>query len=184
MEPNKTITTKSGRTLTIRPPAWSDLDQLLTYINSLIAEDTFIIMAGKPVTESEEMEYLISLLKDIRQKQSVSLCVFDGERLIANGQIKKRPRRIAHIGDFGITVAKDYRRDGVGSQLLQMLLNEAGNKLGIKIVVLEVFSNNQPARYIYQKMGFVEFGVLPKSVVHRGEIIDLVLMYKKLDKKL
>jgi ribosomal protein S18 acetylase RimI-like enzyme len=110
----------------------------------------------------------------------VAFYVFDGDRLIANGQIKKRQRRLSHIGDFGITVAKEYRQDGVGSQLMSMLLEEA-KSIGVKIVTLEVFSNNERACYVYKKMGFTEFGILPKSVVHRGETINLIQMYKNND---
>jgi len=177
---SKIIITKSGKTLTVRLPKQTDLHQVLTYINDLIAEDTYIIMSGEPVTELEEMEYLTGLLKDIRQKQAVALYVFDGDKLVANGQIKKRVRRLSHIGDFGITVSKEYRQDGVGSQLMSMLLEEA-KAIGVKIVTLEVFSNNERACHVYQKMGFTEFGVLPKSVVHRGETINLIQMYKNND---
>jgi len=176
----KIITTKSGKILTARPPEQTDLHQVLTYINELIAEDTYIIMSGEPVTELEEKDYLTNLLKEVSQKQAVALYVFDDDKLVANGQIKKRPRRLSHIGDFGITVSKEYRQDGVGSQLMTMLL-KAAKEIGVKIVTLEVFSNNERACHVYQKMGFTEFGVLPKSVVHRGEIIDLVQMYKKDD---
>ena len=176
----KIITTKSGKILTARPPEQTDLHQVLTYINELIAEDTYIIMSGEPVTELEENSYLTTLLKEISQKQAVAFYVFDGDKLVANGQIKKRVRRLSHIGDFGITVAKGYRQDGAGSQLMKMLLGEA-KKIGVKIVTLEVFSNNERACHVYQKMGFTEFGVLPKSVVHRGETINLIQMYKNND---
>jgi len=179
MQP-KTIITKSGKTLTVRLPEQADLDQVLTYINDLIAEDTYIIMSGEPVTELEENSYLTTLLKEISQKQAVAFYVFDGDKLVANGQIKKRVRRLSHIGDFGITVAKEYRQYGVGSQLMAILLEEA-KAIGVKIVTLEVFSNNERACHVYQKMGFTEFGVLPKSVVHRGETINLIQMYKNND---
>lgn len=59
MQP-KTIITKSGKTLTVRLPKQADLNQALIYINNLIAEDTYIVMSGEPVTESEEREYLSS----------------------------------------------------------------------------------------------------------------------------
>mgnify|MGYP001587957137 CR=1 FL=1 len=175
---NRTIVTKSGKTLAVRLPGQADLQQVLTYINDLIVEDTYIIMSGQPVTESEEKSYLTTLLKEIDQKQAVAFYAFDGDKLVANGQIKKRVRRLSHIGDFGVTVAKDYRQDGVGSQLMAMLLEEA-KAIGVKIVVLEVFSNNERACHVYQKMGFTEFGALPKSVVHRGETINLIQMYKR-----
>jgi len=175
----KTIITKSGKALAVRPPKPADLNQTLIYINDLVAEDTYIAMSGNPVTESEERRYLTGLLKEIRQKQAIALYVFDGDKLVANSQIKKRLRRLSHIGDFGITVAKDYRQDGVGSRLMAILLEEARTKIGVKIVTLEVFSNNEHARYVYKKMGFTEFGILPKSVIHRGKVVDLIQMYKK-----
>ena len=179
MQP-KTIITKSGKKLTVRLPEQTDLNQVLTYINDLIAEDTYIIMSGEPVTEAEEKNYLTGLIKSINSQEAVCLYVFDGDKLVANGQIKKRVRRLSHLGDFGITVAKEYRQDGVGSQLMSILLEEA-KTIGVKIVTLEVFSNNDRACYVYKKMGFTEFGVLPKSVVHREETINLIQMYKKND---
>lgn len=162
----------------VGPPKAADLDQVLIFINDLIAEDTYIVMSGEPMTKPEEKKYLTGLLEDVRQKQAVALYVFDGDKLVANGQIKKRPRRLAHIGDFGISVAKNYRSDGVGSQLMAMLLKKAKTEIGVKTVTLEVFSNNRRGCYIYQKMGFREFGVLPKSIMHRGKIIDLIHMYQ------
>lgn len=166
--------------MTIRLPEQTDLHRVLTYINDLIAEDTYIIMSGEPVTEPDEKKYLTGLIKNIKTQETVCLYVFDGDKLVANGQIKKRQRRLSHIGDFGITVSQEYRQDGIGSQLMNILLEEA-KVIGIKIVVLEVFSNNERACYVYKKMGFTEFGVLPKSVVHRGETINLIQMYKKND---
>lgn len=183
MELSKRIVSKSGKTLTVRLPEQSDLQRVLVYINDLIAEDTYIIMSGKPVTETEEKNYLTGLIKNINAKEEVCLYIFDGDKLVANGQIKKRVRRLSHIGDFGITVAREYRQDGVGSQLMAMLLEEA-KSIGVKIVVLEVFSNNQRACHVYKKMGFTEFGVLPKSVVHRGETINLIQMYKKVSEEI
>lgn len=179
----KTIITKSGKTLTVRLPEQRDLSEVLAYINDLIAEDTYIIMSGEPVTETEEKNYLTGLIKNINAKEEVCLYIFDGDKLVANGQIKKRQRRLSHIGDFGITVAREYRQDGVGSQLMAMLLEEA-KSIGVKIVVLEVFSNNQRACHVYKKMGFTEFGVLPKSVVHRGKTINLIQMYKKVSEEI
>ncbi len=174
-----TIRTKSGKTLTIRPLAAEDVDECMRYINILIAEDTFILMSGVPVTRDEEVKWLRGALKDVEDKQVVSLLVFDGQKLVANSSIKKRLRRISHIGDFGITVAKEYRGQGIGKQLMNLVLDDAW-KIGIQIAVLEAFGNNEIACAMYQALGFREFGRLPKSLVYQGKEIDLILMYKRL----
>ena len=174
-----TIHTKSGKTLTVRPPRLTDVDECMRYINTLITEDTFILMSGNPVTRDEEMNWVEGALKDVEHKQAVTLLIFDGEKLIANSSLKKRLRRVSHIGDFGITVAKEYRGQGIGKQLMNLVLEEA-KKIGIQIAVLEAFGNNEIACSMYQKLGFEAFGLLPKSMTFRGELIDLISMYKRL----
>lgn len=174
-----TIHTKSGKMLTVRPLGAEDVDECMRYINTLIAEDTFILMSGNPVTRDEEMKWVEGALKDVEHKQAVTLLIFDGKNLIANSSIKKRPRRVSHIGDFGITVVKEYRGQGVGKQLMNLVLEEA-KKIGIQIAVLEAFGNNEIACSMYQKLGFETFGTLPKSAAFRGELIDLISMYKRL----
>lgn len=174
-----TITTKSGKKFTVRPPRAEDVQQLLTFINTLIAEDTFIVMAGKPVTIDEETEWLRGTLKDIQNRQAITFLVFDRERLIANSGIKKQLRRLSHIGIFGITVAKEYRGDGVGKQLMSLVLAEAKN-IGIEIATLEVFGSNEIACSAYQTLGFTKYGSLQKALTFRGQLIDLHQMYKRL----
>lgn len=174
-----TITTKSGKKLTVRPPRAEDVQQLLTFINTLIAEDTFIVMAGKPVTIEEEADWLRGTLKDIRNREAITLLVFDGEKLVANSGIRKQLRRLSHVGIFGITVAKDYRGDGIGEQLMRLVLKEAKD-IGIEIAVLEVFGSNEIACSVYQALGFTKYGSLPKALTFRGQLIDLHQMYKRL----
>lgn len=174
-----TITTKSGKKFTVRPPRAEDVQQLLTFINTLIAEDTFIVMAGRPVTIEEEGEWLRGTLKDIQNREAITLLVFDGEKLVANSGIRKQIRRLSHIGDFGITVAKEYRGDGVGKQLMSLVLVKAKN-IGIEIATLEVFGNNEIACSAYQSLGFTTYGSLPKALTFQGQLIDLHQMYKRL----
>ena len=41
----KTVRTKKGSTAVIRWIEWSDLDNLLSYANDLVAEDTFVMLS-------------------------------------------------------------------------------------------------------------------------------------------
>ncbi|MBO4770385.1 MAG: ribosomal protein S18-alanine N-acetyltransferase [Clostridia bacterium] len=56
-----------------------------------------------------------------------------------------------------VCVAKEHRRKGIGSLLLESLVNE-GKQLGIKIFNLEVRAENSPAITLYEKHGFTITG--------------------------
>jgi [ribosomal protein S18]-alanine N-acetyltransferase len=52
-----------------------------------------------------------------------------------------------------IFVVEKYRRQGLGTQLIEELLREAQN---YKYIILEVRAGNIPARKLYEKLGFAE----------------------------
>jgi len=56
---------------------------------------------------------------------------------------------------FALHIAVEYRRKGVGSQLLLDFINIAYSK-GMKEVILDVHKDNYPAYRLYKKLGFVE----------------------------
>ena len=58
---------------------------------------------------------------------------------------------IAHITN--IVIKKDCRKLGIGSQLLQELINIC-KELNLKEITLEVNEHNQPAINLYQKFNF------------------------------
>lgn len=52
---------------------------------------------------------------------------------------------------------------------------------GLRLVQLHVFGNNELALRLYEKHGFIEFGRLPDGVLHRGEYVDGIYMYRPVD---
>jgi len=66
-------------------------------------------------------------------------------------------RKLAHQCEFGIIVGKDYRGQGIGTELLKNLIHLAKDKFKIELLHLQVYSEN-PAVHLYTRMGFKEFG--------------------------
>lgn len=85
-----------------------------------------------------------------------------------------------HVGTFGITMAKDFRNKGIGTTLMELVLEEAKKLKDLKIITLGVFGNNPIAKNLYKKLGFVEYGYLPKGIVHKGKFVDHIYMYKEI----
>ncbi|OGN29366.1 MAG: hypothetical protein A3A33_01150 [Candidatus Yanofskybacteria bacterium RIFCSPLOWO2_01_FULL_49_25] len=175
-------TTKKGIDVVIRYPTADDLDEMLRYINILSAEQTFIRFQGEHVTREFEQEFLTSTLEKISKKDMVYLCTVHEGHIIGMAAIEMRGKIEEHIGDFGISIAKDFRNEGIGTLLMNLVLEEAQKNLpNLKICTLTVFGNNHIARQMYKNMGFREFGILPRGALHKGELIDHVYMYKDLD---
>ncbi|HIH45996.1 MAG TPA: GNAT family N-acetyltransferase, partial [Candidatus Nitrosotenuis sp.] len=53
------------------------------------------------------------------------------------------------------------------------------NKIGIKLVKLYVFDSNKRARELYERIGFVAAGVVPKGVYHNKKYKDDIMMIKR-----
>src|SRR3989338_2757071 len=173
--------TKTGRDLIFRYPQEEDLNGLLIYINTLSAEQTFIRFQGEQISHDEEKEYLEKMLKRIKEKKDVHILAFVEDRLVGKGDIRLRDKIDAHVGDFGLTTAKDYRGQGICSLLLEKTIDEAKKNLsGLKIISLGVFGDNGIAIQLYQKHGFKEYGCLPRGVFRKGRLADHIYMYKKI----
>ena len=78
----------------------------------------------------------------------------------------------AHI--MNIAVKKDFRKKGIGSELLKFLIDEAKNKEKI-CITLEVRDDNIPAIEIYKKF---DFDILGKRKKYYNNCNDAIIMTK------
>ncbi|MBI4035875.1 GNAT family N-acetyltransferase [Candidatus Daviesbacteria bacterium] len=166
--------------ITYRYPTKDDLKAVWEYINALSKEQTFILFQGEKITLEVEEKWLEGELKKIKEGKSVQIFAFVGDKLIGVSGITMKDKAERHVGTFGITIAKEFRNKGIGTTLMETVLIEAKKNLkDLKIIILGVFGNNPIAKNLYEKFGFVEFGNLPESILHKGKFIDHIYMYKK-----
>lgn len=85
-----------------------------------------------------------------------------------------RSSELSHVGELGVLVRKEMRGNGVGTALLERSLAEARQQF--EAVYLSVFSANDRARRLYERLGFVSCGRLPRSVKRGDAYFDLDLM--------
>ncbi len=89
--------------------------------------------------------------------------------------------RIAHCGMFGMSVLKEYWGIGVGTSLVDFMLDWAEETDIIKKIELQVRADNKRAIQLYKKMGFVVEGRLRRSIKIAGEYFDTLYMGKVID---
>jgi len=172
--------TKTGKTVTFRYPTIKDVEILKNYINKISAERSFILLQGEQQNLEEEQKWLKSKIESINKKECVFLMAFIENKLVGSSEITLKPLARNHVGSFGITVGIDYRGEGIGKILMDLVVKESiKNIKDLKIIELEVFANNPIAQDLYKKMGFIEFGRLPEGIKHKENFVDAILMYKK-----
>lgn len=173
--------TKKGKAIEVRLPKGDDAKDLLNYFNTLSEERTFIRFQGEQQTLRPEEKYLSDFLKKLKANEAIMLMAFINEELVGVTDIKMKDKVDSHVGVFGITVAKEYRGEGIGRLLMNLVLDEGKKNLkGIKIVSLGCFANNTGACAMYKSFGFKEYGNLPEGIKHKGKYVDHVYFYKKI----
>jgi RimJ/RimL family protein N-acetyltransferase len=74
------------------------------------------------------------------------------------------PGRGRHVANAGFIVAPEWRNRGLG-WLLGALMLDYAKQLGYRGVLFNlVFSENQVARHLWEKLGFRALGVVPEAV--------------------
>lgn len=86
--------------------------------------------------------------------------------LMNHGNLRKK-----HVGVITLMVNSDYQNKGVGSLLMDKLIN-LSESLNIIRLELCVFRDNYKAINLYKKFGFKEEGIKVKSALKNGEYID------------
>lgn len=178
----KTFKTPKGNTITIRYLVRDDLDELLRYINELIAEDTYVLMSGKKQTKKEEERFIKEALHDMSTAQAVTLIAECNNKIIGVTGIKRHKLRKSHVGEPGLSVAKDYRGEGIGTILFSTLISEA-KKIGVRIITLTCFEMNTQAVHVYEKLGFKRVGTVPGALAYKGKFVPELYMYLSLEEK-
>ena len=104
------------------------------------------------------------------------LIALDGDKIIANASLEaSRVLRFSHRSELSITVLKEYWGKGVGSRLMEIMIDFAKEK-GIELIYLEARADNERAISLYKKYGFVKKGEVDKFFKINGEYFGAVIM--------
>lgn len=88
-------------------------------------------------------------------------------------------RHLAHQCEFGIIVGKGNRGKGVGSALLDHLMQMAKNDFSIELLHLQVYAENPAVRF-YKRYGFREFGRQSRWIKENHVYVARVFMERLL----
>ena len=118
-------------------------------------------------------------LKDDPKANDLVLGAFQGSRLAGvaglSFESREKARHKAHL--FGMYVPHAMRKGGIGKALVLSVLEYAQQRAGVKVVQLSVTDGNDAARGLYERCGFVSYGVEPYAVSVGPDFVSKVLMW-------
>lgn len=76
-------------------------------------------------------------------------------------------------GEYYITLGENnYKRKGISYEATKLILDYAFYELNLEKVWLCVDENNIAARKLYEKIGFIQEGLLRKDIFFKGEMVN------------
>lgn len=165
----------------IRKAAAEDAPAYLKYLKKVGSESDFLTFGGNEI---------MATVDDERNFIETSLCY--NNRLLIMAEVEGNlagnlnftggiRERTVHVGEFGITVLKEYWGLGIGTRLMENMIRWAKGTGFIKKINLRVRSDNSQAIALYTKFGFVKEGVLTRDFYMDDRFYDSIMMGLNID---
>ncbi len=189
-QPSKLSMDKPNDPFVVQRASKDDLAEILAIYNQSIAGKQATANLA-PVTCEERMqwfeEHLNSATRPIyivraETKDSDNTGSKTLSPIVAWGSFSDLYARTAyHIStEISIYLNKANHGQGLGSALTSWMLTQAPS-LGIHNVVALIFAHNQPSLGLFRKLGFEQWGYMPKVCDMQGFIADVVMLGKAVE---
>lgn len=164
------FTTNNGLKVVFRPERSDDTEMLWEMFSTLSKESVSNLL---PPFTRERVESWTRNIDYTEVLAIVAVVSEEGkERIIGSSSLKLNPQEaITHKAELGLTVHDDFQNLGIGTALLNHLIDVA-SMIGLRKVWLHVSAANDRAIRVYKKAGFVVEGKLCKESFVNGEYRD------------
>jgi len=172
---------------TIREATPDDALQIIAHVKRIADEPNNGIgissAAEFTMTEAQERDFLAKV--GAAENQLYLVGVVEGE-VIAAAHFRPPSGRIAyqHTVSLGISIDQNWRDQGLGTELMQRLIDSARENPMIKRLELDVYHINARAIHVYEKLGFQREGVRRSAVYKDGQFLDLIFMAIVFDREM
>ena len=178
----RSITLKDGRVCTLRSAEKGDAAEMLRYMVQVLGETPYLLsspeeFAAMPVEKEEAF-----IESTLAAERAVMITAFDGDRIIGSADLRSAGERlrVRHRCGMGITILREYWSVGLGSAMMEAVI-DCAKALGYEQLELDVVASNRRALGLYLKYGFNVYGCHPNKIRYAdGTYADDYMMYKTL----
>jgi RimJ/RimL family protein N-acetyltransferase len=165
----------------IREAVKEDATELVAYLHKIGSESNFLTFGPGELSVSVSAEEV--MLEESRNANNkIMILALVGNKVIGCLHFSGGDRaRIQHTGELGVSVLKDYWGQGIGTAMVQELIDWAKDSNVLRKLNLRVRSDNYSAVHVYEKLGFVQEGRITRGFFISGQFYDLICMGLNVD---
>ena len=171
----KSVVLRDGSVLQISRPRGENAAEILEYLKIVGGETHFLLMDENGLGISEEREAKILEAAYVEPRGGMHFGKINREIACMFSLSCHPRRRLAHTGGIALSVRKKYWHIGVGSAIMETLI-ELAKEASLKNVELGVYADNERAIALYRRFGFEEIGRHRGKMYVDGEYYDEILM--------
>jgi RimJ/RimL family protein N-acetyltransferase len=160
-------------TISITTATEDHAEAVLKYYTALLSENLAYILNNPAPTLEQERDFI----RKHDGERSALFIATDGDNVvgISNFSIPGH-HQYSHTCSLGISVARDFRRRGIGSDLIYAG-EDWGRSRGVRRISFDMLDGN-PALAFYQHLGFEVEGRKREAIKVDDEFRDLLLLGK------
>lgn len=172
----KKVRLQSGTSVTIRPMVKDDADKLHAFFSRVPREDRLFLRDDVSIRD-----VIDSWTQELDYEKVLPLVAEVGGNIVGDATLHRRKFGwTSHVGKVRLVIDKDYRGKGLGTVLIEELIDIA-KKAGLEQLVAELMSNQTGALSAFKRLGFEKEAVFFNYVKDQmGEERNLVVMIKNL----
>jgi len=172
----KKVTLQTGTSVTVRPMVKEDAEKLHAFFSRVPREDRLFLRE-----DVSRRDVIDAWARELDYEKILPLLAVAGDNIVGDATLHRRKFGwTSHVGKVRLVIDKDYRGKGLGTALLQELIDVA-KKAGLELLVAEVMGVQAAALATFKGLGFEKDHVLYNHVKDQGgKEHNLVLMIKNL----
>jgi RimJ/RimL family protein N-acetyltransferase len=162
---------KNGETIILRPVEEKDAQDIIVHVEN-------IVKAGRYLQKEEphSLEEEIQFIHEVKSKGNMYTAVERKGNVVGIARVLKGELEMKkHTGIFRTWIHPDSQGLGIGKQVMNYTLRW-GKANNLHKLWLTVFSGNEKAVLVYEKVGFITEGRQKNQVVIDGQFEDEIFM--------
>ena len=175
------MTLKDGTVIRLRSLEKTDAGAAIFCLRKVSAETDFLMRevseCGMTIAQEEDV-----IARKAENPRELLLGAFIGDELLGMAGLNACGpyARVRHRASIGLSLLRTYWGKGIGTAMMNALIS-AAKDAGYEQLELDAVDNNARAISLYQRMGFVRVGQMPKAMKYRdGRYADLMYMVLEL----
>ena len=145
---------KNGELVTIRECQPQDAEEILQTAKTYIKDSEHVLITDDNFnpTIDHEVKWIRSFMES---ENSLLLIATHNDKILGNLDLRGGQRtKIRHTAVIGMGMLKEWRNIGLGTVLMECVINWARENPLLEILWLQVFASNVAGISLYKKMGF------------------------------